>query len=454
MATGTIAAGAALSLTGRFAVQGEQARRGLSLWAEHVNRRGGLVVGPGAPPVPVELRVYDDGSKIAGAAAATERLIVQDRVDLLFSPYGSVLTLAVAEVAERHGRVLWNHGGSSDALEQRGYQSVVTLLSPASRYFVSVLDMAMQHSGAAERPIRSVAMLHGATGTFPQAVIAGARAHAARMGLDLVLDAPYPGAALTPRPPLPTVGEGEKAGNSRGDSPLPRTGTSGRGPANIVLRTTSQPMITPRSGGAGGEGLSALVSRLERLQPDLILGVGTTEADLAFARELRQQRVQSALVALVAAPIQRFREVLGPDADGFCGPSQWEPMLQGQPDLGPTSGQFSADFRARFGLEPDYPAAQAYAAGLIAARCAEMAASLDDAALRQAASTLDLTTFYGRFRLDPRTGQQVGHTMVVAQWQAGQKQVVWPADRATAPLQLPVPTAAPTARLSAEPPFS
>ncbi len=50
-------------------------------------------------------------------------------------------------------------------------------------------------------------------------------------------------------------------------SPLPRTGTSGRGPANIVLRTTSlraanivlrttsQPMFAPRSGGVGGEGL-------------------------------------------------------------------------------------------------------------------------------------------------------------------------------------------------------
>ena len=96
--------------------------------------------------------------------------------------------------------------------------------------------------------------------------------------------------------------------------------------------------------------------------------------------------------------------------------------------------QFSADFRARFGLEPDYPAAQAYAAGLVAARCAELAGSLDDDALRQAARALDLTTFYGRFRLDPDSGQQIGHPMVVVQWQAGRKQIVWPANLATAPL--------------------
>ena len=399
--TGTIGTGAALSLSGRFAVQGEQARRGLELWVEQVNRQGGLLVAPGAPRRRVTVRVYDDGSKIAGAAAGTERLIVQDRVDLLFSPYSSVLAIAAAEVAERHGRLLWNHGGSSDALEQRGWQRVVTVLSPASRYFGPVLEMATQAARLAGCPLQTVALLHGASGTFPQAVIAGARAHAASLGLQIVMDATYP---LAPRDPLSLARE--------------------RGP--------------------GGEGLSGLLAQLARLQPDLILGVGTTDADLTFAQELRRERVQPTLCALVAAPIERFHEVLGPDADGFCGPSQWEPTLQGQPDLGPTSSQFSHDFRQRFGLEPDYPAAQAYAAGLIAARCVEIAGSFDDDALRQAAAALDLSTFYGRFRLDPRSGQQVGHTMVVAQWLAGQKQIVWPPAVATASPQLPLPAPAPT----------
>lgn len=186
----------------------------------------------------------------------------------------------------------------------------------------------------------------------------------------------------------------------------------------------------------------------------MILGVGTTEADLAFAVELRHQQVSAPVVALVAAPIERFQEVLGPDADGFCGPSQWEPSLQGQPDLGPTSAQFSADFRARFNVEPDYPAAQAYAAGLIAARCAEIAGSLEDDDLWRAAVGLDFTTFYGRFRLDPESGQQVGHNMVIAQWQAGRKAIVWPAAIATAPLQLPALTTASMARPLEDAPFS
>lgn len=367
-------------MSGRFADQGEQARRGLVLWAEEVNQAGGLAKSCRSGPQPVELRIYDDGSKIDGATAGTERLIVDDRVDLLFSPYGSVLTLAAAEVAEWHGRVLWNHGGSSDALEQRGWQRVITLLSPASHYFVPVLDLAMYEARTPRRPVRTVAMLHGASGTFPRSVIVGARAHAARLGLDVVLDSPYP----------------------------------------------------PLSPGA----LSQLVCRVAGLEPDLILGAGTTDADLAFARELRRQRVKASIVALVAAPIERFRDELGPLADGFCGPSQWEPSIRGQPDLGPSSIEFADRFRDRFGAEPDYPAAQAYAAGLVAARCAEIAGSFEDRALRQAAGTLDLSTFYGRFRLDPRSGRQVGHAMVVAQWQDGQKQIVWPAGLATASFQV------------------
>jgi ABC-type branched-subunit amino acid transport system substrate-binding protein len=194
-----------------------------------------------------------------------------------------------------------------------------------------------------------------------------------------------------------------------------------------------------------------LVERIAALRPDIVLGVGTTEADLAFARESRRQRLVPGVLGLVAAPIEHFQEALGSDASGFCGPSQWEPMLQDQPDIGPSSGEFARRFRARFGVEPDYPAAQAYAAGLIAGACANRAGTLEQEALRRAAFALDLTTFYGRFRLDPRSGQQAGHDMVVVQWQAGRKQIIWPPATATAPIQLPVPTAAPMATPSDDP---
>ena len=61
------------------------------------------------------------------------------------------------------------------------------------------------------------------------------------------------------------------------------------------------------------------------------------------------------------------------------------------------------------------------------ARCLEIAGTLDQHALRQVASTLDFITFYGRYRIDSRTGRQLGHRMPVVQWQDGHKVIVWPA---------------------------
>ena len=37
-----------------------------------------------------------------------------------------------------------------------------------------------------------------------------------------------------------------------------------------------------------------------------------------------------------------------------------------------------------------------------------------------------MTTFYGRFRINPGTGRQEGHAMPVIQWRGGGKVPVWP----------------------------
>jgi ABC-type branched-subunit amino acid transport system substrate-binding protein len=256
---------------------------------------------------------------------------------------------------------------------------VVSVLAPASRYFVGVLEMVRATWPAAGR----LALAYGGSGTFPQAVIGGAEAYARRHSFEVVASAPYP---------------------------------SDEG------------------------GMAALVTEIAARQPDLILGAGTTEADLELARQLRVVGVRSALVGLVAAPIELFGEALGAAAEGFVGPSQWEPGVRQRPDLGPTSAQFVTRFRARFGAEPDYPAAQAYAAGLIAQRCVELAGTLREAALYEVASQLALTTFYGEFKLDPATGEQVGHALLAVQWQDGTRKVVWPAAVAEARPRLPMPS--------------
>ena len=110
-----------------------------------------------------------------------------------------------------------------------------------------------------------------------------------------------------------------------------------------------------------------------------------------------------------------------------------------QPDAGPNAGEalrILATAGVASGLAVDYPMAQAFAAGLVAQRCAQQAGGVDDDALRAAAAGLDFTTFYGRFRID-ESGRQVGRSVALVQRQEGRKAVVWPAEQAEAPVRWP-----------------
>lgn len=145
--------------------------------------------------------------------------------------------------------------------------------------------------------------------------------------------------------------------------------------------------------------------------------------------------------AVVAAPIADFAAALGPAADGFVGPSQWEPQTAvAAPDYGPPPAVVMGmlERAARSASVPvDYPMAQACAAGLVAQRCIEYTGGLgDDAALRDAAGRLDFTTFYGRFRIDA-AGRQIGRTVALIQRQDGRKTVVGPPELAEGELRGP-----------------
>jgi ABC-type branched-subunit amino acid transport system substrate-binding protein len=183
------------------------------------------------------------------------------------------------------------------------------------------------------------------------------------------------------------------------------------------------------------DGFARLVDRVAEARPEVVLGVGRTDDDLHLAGELRARPTGARLLGLVAAGVGAFGAALGGAAEGFFGPSQWEASLGHAPDAGPTAMAFADRFRRRFGTDPDYPAAQAYAAGLVAQRCAAAAGTLRDDALREAADRLSFTTLYGAFALDPASGEQVGHDLVVVQWQDGAKRVVWPPRSATAPVR-------------------
>ena len=108
----------------------------------------------------------------------------------------------------------------------------------------------------------------------------------------------------------------------------------------------------------------------------------------------------------------------------MIGPSQWEPDVHHAPLAGPDEKWFRSEFERAFHQRPDYPAAQAFVVGIVVIECLRRARTLEDESLLRAAHSLDTTTLYGRFRLDPATSRQIGHRALLVQWRSGRKVVI------------------------------
>ena len=94
LAQDVIRIGYPLPITGPLSPEAKKLQNGANLWAEAQNKAGGIKVG--AKRVKVEIVYVDYQSNTPRAVQATERLITQDKVHFLFSPFGSGATKAAS----------------------------------------------------------------------------------------------------------------------------------------------------------------------------------------------------------------------------------------------------------------------------------------------------------------------------------------------------------------------
>jgi branched-chain amino acid transport system substrate-binding protein len=167
---------------------------------------------------------------------------------------------------------------------------------------------------------------------------------------------------------------------------------------------------------------------------DILLVVGSGEDELEAASVILFRRWRAA--AFVAAGTKEGLASFGNAREGILGPAQWLAGAALAPDEGPDSDWFVRVMKEATEIEPEYPAAQAFAAGVLAARCLRDGGT-DDSAQIAAADRLVCRTLYGDFRLDRSSGLQVGHEVLTVQWQSGERRVVWPEARAERPFLYP-----------------
>jgi len=375
-----IVIGFTTSETGRLNADATPQMHGFEMWRDHVNDNGGIKVGD--TKYKVKLVHYDDQSKSNRVQQLYARLVTQDDADFLFSPYSSGLTATAAIISEQYGKVMVTTGAAEGKTYTLGNRYLFQTYTPAHLYLASALDAVK-----ANNPDAKIALIYSNDG-FSKAAAKGAADHAKELGLNVVMDEAYD----------PSTSD-----------------------------------------------FSPVINKLVSSGANVLVGGGHFADGSTLTRQLHEQNADLKMISLLVAPdVPKFAE-LGDAAYGVSVPSQWEPNAAFKPDFGPTPEAFTQAYKKRFDETPGYHAAGGYAAGIILQHAIEQAGSLDTDKVAAELNKMDATTFYGHIKFasgEDNHGLQVGHDMVLAQWQKKdgklQKQVVWPKKAQTAPLLYPI----------------
>ncbi len=389
----TMIIGFTTSQTGKYNVSSTRQVNGLTQWMDEVNAAGGIKLSDGTV-VKFASVTYDDESNKDRVQELYTRLATEDNADFLISPYSSGLTAAAAVIAEQNGKIMITTGAASDDAYKQGYTLVFQAYTPASRYLTGAVDLL----ASLDPDVKKVAFVYEST-VFATGVVEAAKDYAEEQGYEVVLFEGY---------------DAE---------------TADFGPfINKIV-------------GSGAEA---------------ILGGGHFQDGSTFARQIHEKDVDIKLFTLLVAPPEPDFADLGDAAVGVIGPSQWEPLAKFTPDSAKEAGlewfgglgsEFVEGYEAAYDEEPSYHSMGGYAAGQILQKAIMDADSTDPEALKKAMDALDILTAYGRIKFDTSEeahGLQIGHSMIYIQWQkddAGNlvKQVVWPAEGATADTLYPKP---------------
>jgi branched-chain amino acid transport system substrate-binding protein len=176
---GEVLVGGAISQTGQYAEPAGRQVNSIKLWVDEVNGRGGLLGHK------VALRLLDDKSDIQTSIKLYEKLITEDKVDVLLAPYSSGITEAVANVNERYRMPFVAYGASSTPIWEKGRRYIFNIVAVAEDYQKGAIHLAKQAG------VKTAAII-GQDSLFPRQAGKGARDWCQKLGIDVVLEENYP----------------------------------------------------------------------------------------------------------------------------------------------------------------------------------------------------------------------------------------------------------------------
>ena len=133
--TSPIVIGTSLSTSGDFADDGKAFQQGYELWADQVNKSGGLLGRK------VKLDIVADNSTPEQVTTNYTKLITVDHVDFTIGPYSSLLTKPASVVTNRYGYAMLEGAGGAPSVFNRGIKGIYDVSVPVENLLVSYGQM-------------------------------------------------------------------------------------------------------------------------------------------------------------------------------------------------------------------------------------------------------------------------------------------------------------------------
>ena len=352
-----IKVGASLPLTGDFSEPGTAAKKGYELWVDVINKAGGLLGRQ------VEFTVYDNASNPDTAVADYERLVTQDKVDLLVGPFSSRLVIPTSEVAAKYGYAFPEPAGGAPHVFDRGLTNIF-FCQPAPSADQAIPFASFILGLPADQRPKTFAVITN-DDPFSVSVVEAAEKLLTDGGLEMVLKETYP----------------------------PDT-----------------------------KDFSSLAAKVADKNPDLLVGGTQFEDAVGQAKAYQQAGYQPRGIMFTTGPglPKEFNEALGAATEGVFAPISWFEASTAE-----TNPEFVAAYHAKYGEEPiAEDSANAYTVGQVLQQAVESTQSVDNAKLIEEMHKATFKTVVGPLSFD-ELGQPKGSYMVL-QWQSGKIVIVGP----------------------------
>ena len=353
--------GISLPLTGNFSDPGTAAQRGYQVWRDLVNKHGGLLGRK------VQLIIRDDASNQNTIVSDYNRLITEDKVDLLLGTFSSLLNLPASAVAEKFHMVYVEPAGGSPAMFSRGFKYLFFAQQATAPHQADLFSNWVRRLPKAKRP--KTAAYPTQDDPFTKPVIQGIQAKLEAAGIKTVYSKVY----APDTTDFDTIAAGIK------------------------------------SSGA-----------------DLVAEGAVFDDGVGIIRSFKKLGYNPRVLFETSAPSEStlFSKAIGvKNTEGIFYAVSWSPAAKGKSY--PKNQEFLKAYKKRFkGKLPAEDAADAFAAAQVLETAVRKVGKIDQDKIRDYLHGHPVRTILGPLSWDSRGAPR--QAFLLAQWQRGKSQIVLP----------------------------